>query len=76
MSPDSRRGHAPSSSSTPVPRNRGEFKKQNSENFRARLAQSQGSVAERGNRTPACAKYGRSNSVVCRDRSTGFFMYG
>ncbi|XP_049364484.1 uncharacterized protein LOC125829278 [Solanum verrucosum] len=38
-------GPSPSSASSLAPRNRGEFKNQNSQNFRARLAQSQSSVA-------------------------------
>ncbi|KAG5610099.1 hypothetical protein H5410_021380 [Solanum commersonii] len=67
---------APSSTSAPVARNIGEFMNQNSQNFRARLAQSQGSVEEGGNGTPACAKYGRNNSGVCRDGSTSCFRCG
>ncbi|XP_049342940.1 uncharacterized protein LOC125807273 [Solanum verrucosum] len=40
-------GLAPSSASAPTPRNKGEFKNQNLQNFRARPAQSQGNVAQR-----------------------------
>ncbi|KAG5605984.1 hypothetical protein H5410_027476, partial [Solanum commersonii] len=35
-------GHAPSSASALAPRNKGEYNSQNSQNFRARPAQSQG----------------------------------
>ncbi|KAH0745853.1 hypothetical protein KY285_007510 [Solanum tuberosum] len=45
-------------------------------NFRARLAHSQGSRAQRGTKTPACAKCGRSHSGVCRDGSTSYFKCG
>ncbi|KAG5590658.1 hypothetical protein H5410_041172 [Solanum commersonii] len=30
----------------------------------------------RGNKTPACAKCGRSHLGLCRDGSTGFFKCG
>ncbi|KAH0725455.1 hypothetical protein KY284_001320 [Solanum tuberosum] len=53
----SQNGPALSSTSSPTPRNRGKFKNHNSQNFRARLAQSQGSVVLGGNGTPAYAKY-------------------
>ncbi|KAG5594941.1 hypothetical protein H5410_036173, partial [Solanum commersonii] len=49
-------GHAPSSANVPAPKNRGEFKNQNSQNFRARPAQSQGSVAQRGHFMRECPK--------------------
>uniref|UniRef100_M1D806 Gag-pol protein n=1 Tax=Solanum tuberosum TaxID=4113 RepID=M1D806_SOLTU len=70
------KGPAPSSASALTPRNRGEFNHQNSQNFRARPVHSQDSMAQGGNRTPACAKYGRSHSGVCRDGSTGCFKCG
>ncbi|WMV46651.1 hypothetical protein MTR67_040036 [Solanum verrucosum] len=70
------KGHDPSSVSAPAPRNRGEFQNQNSQNFRARPSHSQGSVAKRGSKHPACAKCGRSHSGVGRDGSTGCFKCG
>ncbi|KAH0709376.1 hypothetical protein KY284_010803 [Solanum tuberosum] len=70
------KGPAPSSTSSPAPRNRGEFQNQNSQNFRARPTQSQGSVSQRDNRIPACAKCGRIHSGVCRDGSIGCFKCG
>ncbi|KAH0642176.1 hypothetical protein KY285_034832 [Solanum tuberosum] len=69
-------GPAPSSASAPAPRNKGEYNGQNSQNFRARPAQSQGSVAQGGNWAPACAKYGRNHPGKCRDGSTGCFKCG
>ncbi|XP_049372885.1 uncharacterized protein LOC125837861 [Solanum verrucosum] len=62
--------------SAPAPRNKSEFKDQNSQNFRDRSAQSQRSVAQRGNGTPACAKCGRNHPGACRDGSTGCFKCG
>ncbi|KAG5619758.1 hypothetical protein H5410_004976 [Solanum commersonii] len=41
-------GPAPSSASAPAPRNKGEYNSHNLQNFRARLAHSQGSVAQGG----------------------------
>ncbi|KAH0764840.1 hypothetical protein KY285_000711 [Solanum tuberosum] len=70
------KGLSPSSASAPAPRNRGEFNNQNSQNFRARPAQSQGSVAQGGNGIPACTKCGRTHAGVCRDDSTGCFKCG
>ncbi|WMV41359.1 hypothetical protein MTR67_034744 [Solanum verrucosum] len=58
---------APSSATTPAPRNQGEYNGQNSHNFRARPAQSQGSVAQRVN-PPACAKCRRTHPVAPPDR--------
>ncbi|XP_049410464.1 uncharacterized protein LOC125873618 [Solanum stenotomum] len=49
-------GPAPSSSSATEPRKKGEYTSQNSQNFRSRPAQSQGSVAQGGNWAPTCAK--------------------
>ncbi len=40
------KGPAPSSASAPAPRNKYEYNSQNSQHFRARLDQSQGSVAQ------------------------------
>ncbi|KAH0665107.1 hypothetical protein KY285_026313 [Solanum tuberosum] len=59
-----------SSAGAPVPKNKGEY---NSQNFRARLTQSQGSVAQGGNWAPTCAKCGRNHPCACRDGSTGCF---
>uniref|UniRef100_M1D8V3 Retrotransposon gag protein n=1 Tax=Solanum tuberosum TaxID=4113 RepID=M1D8V3_SOLTU len=53
------KGPVPSSASAPAPRNKGEYNGQNSQNFKARLAQSQGSVAQGGNWAPTCVKCGR-----------------
>nr|AAV31185.2 Gag-pol polyprotein, putative [Solanum tuberosum] len=52
------KGPAPSSTSAPVPKNKGEYNGQNSQNFRARPAHSQGSKAQGGTKTPACARCG------------------
>ncbi|KAH0646255.1 hypothetical protein KY284_034139 [Solanum tuberosum] len=60
------KGPAPSSASA----------HQETENFRARPAHSQGSVAQGGNGTSAYAKCGRNHSGVCRDGSTGCFKCG
>ncbi|WMV37147.1 hypothetical protein MTR67_030532 [Solanum verrucosum] len=62
------KGPAPSSASAPAPRNRCEYNSQNSQNFRARPAHSQGSKAQGGTKTPTCAKYGRCHSVAPPDR--------
>ncbi|KAH0702583.1 hypothetical protein KY285_016861 [Solanum tuberosum] len=72
----SNKGAAPSSASAPAPRNKCEYNSQNSQNFKARPAHSQGSKAQRGTKTPACAKCGRSHSGVCRDGSTSCFKCG
>jgi len=69
-------GTAPSSASAPAPKKRGEFRNQNSQNFRARPTQFQGSVVQGGNGTHACVMCGRNHSRVCRDGSTGCFMCG
>ncbi|WMV50629.1 hypothetical protein MTR67_044014 [Solanum verrucosum] len=50
-------GPAPSSSSAPAPKIRGDLRSQKSKNSRARTTQSQGNVAQRTNWTPTCAKY-------------------
>ncbi|KAH0676229.1 hypothetical protein KY285_024030 [Solanum tuberosum] len=71
-----RKGPAPSSASATAPRNKCEYNSQNSQNFRARPAHSQGSKAQGGTKTPACAKCGRSHSGVCRDSSTSCFKCG
>ncbi|KAH0765418.1 hypothetical protein KY285_001289 [Solanum tuberosum] len=55
------KGTALSSANAPAPRNKGENNSQNLQNFRARPAQSQGSVAQGGNWTPRCAKCGRNH---------------
>ncbi|WMV14371.1 hypothetical protein MTR67_007756 [Solanum verrucosum] len=67
------KGPAPSSASAPAPRNKCEYNSQNSQNFRARLAHSQGRKAQWGTKTSACANYGRSHSGMCRDGSTTCF---
>ncbi|WMV38236.1 hypothetical protein MTR67_031621 [Solanum verrucosum] len=64
----------PSYASTPTPRNKCEYNRQNSQNFRARPMHSQGSKAQGGTKTPACAKCGRSHSGICRDDSTSCFQ--
>ncbi|WMV09084.1 hypothetical protein MTR67_002469 [Solanum verrucosum] len=67
---------ASSSVSAPAPRNMCEYNRQNSQNFRARPAHSQGSKAQGGTKTLACAKCGRSHSGVCHDGSTSCFKCG
>ncbi|KAH0776371.1 hypothetical protein KY290_007782 [Solanum tuberosum] len=70
------KGLAPSPVSAPAPKNKCEFNGQNSQNFRARPAQSQGSVAQGGNWAPVCGRCGRSHSCKCRDSRTGCFKCG
>lgn len=67
------KGHAPSSNSAPAPRNRGEFNGQNSQNFKGRLAQFTGSVAQVGSWASLCGRYGRNHVVKCRDVQSGCF---
>ncbi|KAH0777818.1 hypothetical protein KY290_009229 [Solanum tuberosum] len=67
------KGPAPSSASALAPKNKGEY---NSHNFRAKPIYSQGSIAQRGSKPPACAKCGRNHSGTCRDGSTGCFKCG
>ena len=67
-------GIAPSSASAPAPKNK--CNGQNSQNFRTRPAQSQGSVAQRGSWTPACARCGETYQDKCLYGQTGFFEYG
>ncbi|WMV15310.1 hypothetical protein MTR67_008695 [Solanum verrucosum] len=64
-----RKGPAPSSASAPAPapRNEYEYNSQNSQNFRAKHAYSQGSKAQGSTKTLACAKcevYGRSFIII------------
>ncbi|KAG5586424.1 hypothetical protein H5410_046858 [Solanum commersonii] len=59
-----------------APKNRGDFKNENSQNFRAQSTQYQGSVAQGANWNPTCAKCGRNHLVVCRDGSTNCFKCG
>ncbi|WMV18182.1 hypothetical protein MTR67_011567, partial [Solanum verrucosum] len=59
------KGPAPLSASAPAPRNKCEYNNQNSQNL---PAHSQGSKAQGGTKTPACAKCGRSHSVAPPDR--------
>ncbi|WMV26066.1 hypothetical protein MTR67_019451 [Solanum verrucosum] len=68
------KGPTPSYASAPAPRNKCEYNTQNSQNFRARPAHSQGSKAPGGTKTPACAKCGRSHSGICHDDSTSSFQ--
>ncbi|XP_049365270.1 uncharacterized protein LOC125830099 [Solanum verrucosum] len=44
--------------------------------FRAKPAHSQGSMAQRGSKPPACAKCGRNHPGICREGSTGYFKCG
>uniref|UniRef100_M1DB40 Gag-pol polyprotein n=1 Tax=Solanum tuberosum TaxID=4113 RepID=M1DB40_SOLTU len=69
-------GPAPSSASALVQKNKSEHYSQNSKHFRARPAQSQGSVEQGGNWAPACAKYGRTDPGKCLDGSTCCFKCG
>ncbi|WMV59048.1 hypothetical protein MTR67_052433 [Solanum verrucosum] len=70
------KGPASSSASAPAPRNKCEYNSQNSQNFRARPAHSQGSKTQGGTKTPACVKCCKSHSGVCRDGSTSCFKGG
>uniref|UniRef100_M1DTX1 Gag-pol polyprotein n=1 Tax=Solanum tuberosum TaxID=4113 RepID=M1DTX1_SOLTU len=70
------KGLAPSSTSAPAPRNKGEYNGKNSQNFRARLTQSQGSVAQGGNWAPACSRYGRTHPSKCHDGQSDCFKCG
>uniref|UniRef100_M1DUV7 Gag-pol polyprotein n=1 Tax=Solanum tuberosum TaxID=4113 RepID=M1DUV7_SOLTU len=63
--PPKQKGHASSSASAPAPKNKGEH---NSQNFRAKPAYFQGSMAQGGSKPPACAKCGRNHSVSPPDR--------
>ncbi|KAK4733898.1 hypothetical protein R3W88_008159 [Solanum pinnatisectum] len=45
----------------------------NSHSFRAKPAYSQGNIAQRGSKTPACTKCGRNDSSICGDGSTSCF---
>ncbi|KAG5631469.1 hypothetical protein H5410_003186 [Solanum commersonii] len=67
---------APSSASALAPKNRGEFRNKNFQNFRARPIQSQGSVAQGANWTPTCTKCGRNHLGVGRHGSNSCFNYG
>ncbi|WMV19413.1 hypothetical protein MTR67_012798 [Solanum verrucosum] len=66
----------PSSASALAPRNKCEYNSQNSQNFKTRPVYSQGSKAQGGTKTPACAKCGRNHSRVCSDGSTSCFKCG
>ncbi|KAG5631690.1 hypothetical protein H5410_003407 [Solanum commersonii] len=50
-----------------------DFTNENSQNFRARPTQSQGSVAQGANWTPTCAKRGRNHPGACCDGSNSCF---
>lgn len=65
-----KKGLASSSSSVPAPKNPNEY---NIQNFRNKLAYSQGSVEKGAFNPHACAKCGRKNSGTCRECSTRFF---
>lgn len=70
------KGPAPSFGSAPAPRNKGDYHGQYLQNFKARLAKSEGSVAQGGLWAPACVKCGRTHKGKCRDRQTGCFKCG
>ena len=55
---------------------RWEYNGQNSENFRVRPAQSQGSVEQGGKWAHACAMFGRIHPGKCRNVSKGCFKCG
>ncbi|KAH0776360.1 hypothetical protein KY290_007771 [Solanum tuberosum] len=58
-------------------RDREEFRnKKSMTDFKARPAQSPGSVAQGGSLTPACARCGRTHLGKCRDGQTGCFKCG
>ncbi|XP_049382782.1 uncharacterized protein LOC125847132 [Solanum stenotomum] len=55
------KGPAPSSGSAFAPKNKSEYNSQNSYSFRAKLAYSQGSIAQRGSKPPAFAPPDRAS---------------
>uniref|UniRef100_M1DYX2 Gag-pol protein n=1 Tax=Solanum tuberosum TaxID=4113 RepID=M1DYX2_SOLTU len=61
------KGPTPSSASKHAPNNKGEY---NNQNYRAKQAYSQGSMAQGDSKPPAYAKSGKSHSGMCRDGST------
>ncbi|XP_015060222.1 uncharacterized protein LOC107006097 [Solanum pennellii] len=65
------KGHAPSSPSANAPKNRGECNDKNSQNFKDRPAQSQGSVAQGGIWAPGYGRCGRNHTGKCRDGQSG-----
>ncbi|KAG5606763.1 hypothetical protein H5410_028255 [Solanum commersonii] len=67
-----RMGPAPSSASAPAPKNKSEY---NNQNFRAIPFYSQGSMAQGGSKSPACAKCSRNHLGTCREGSTGCFKF-
>uniref|UniRef100_M1DBK6 Gag-pol polyprotein n=1 Tax=Solanum tuberosum TaxID=4113 RepID=M1DBK6_SOLTU len=67
---------APSSTSASAPKNKGDFRNQNSQNFRAWLTQSQGSVVQGPYLTPTRAKCGSNYRGACCDGSYGYFKCG
>ncbi|WMV34232.1 hypothetical protein MTR67_027617 [Solanum verrucosum] len=64
------KGPGLSSASAPAHKNKCEY---NNQNFRAKPAFSQGSVAQGGSKPLACAKCGRNHLGICREGSTGCF---
>uniref|UniRef100_M1DFL9 Retrotransposon protein n=1 Tax=Solanum tuberosum TaxID=4113 RepID=M1DFL9_SOLTU len=70
------KGPVPSSARAPAPRYIAEFNGQNSKDFKARSAQSSGSVAQGGSLFPTCARCGRTHPGKYRDDQTGCFKCG
>lgn len=71
-----KRGSALSSASTPSPRNKGQYNSHNSQHFKARPAQSKGSVAQESNQAVVCAKYGITYPDKFHDCSIGCLKCG
>ncbi|XP_004237274.1 uncharacterized protein [Solanum lycopersicum] len=69
-------GNAPSSASALVPKNRGEYNGQNSQNYKAMPAQSQGSMAQGSSWAPTYAKCGRTHKGKYHDVQTCCFKCG
>ncbi|WMV50630.1 hypothetical protein MTR67_044015 [Solanum verrucosum] len=60
----------------PAPKIRSDFRSKKSQNSRARPTQFQGTVAQRTNWIPTCAKCGKNHPGECCDGSNGCFKCG
>ncbi|KAG5629438.1 hypothetical protein H5410_001155 [Solanum commersonii] len=65
-----------SANGAPAPENKSEYNSQNSQSFTAKPAYSQGSMAQKGSKPPAWAKYGRNHSGICCEGFTSCFKCG
>ena len=66
------KGHAPSFAIAHAPRNRGEYSGRNSQHFKARQAQPQGSLEQGVSRAPTCAMCGRNHPGYCHNFQAGY----